>query len=186
MTTDSTIPGRRSGSDKLVCLLSMVKHDRAEKHARSGVEAADKGDWRLAVEELSSALEIFEDLREDARVASLRNSISLCYFAIGQLKKAEVESRKAGRLMHAISDAEGEATAMLGLANILFAKGDLIGSARMFERAAALFRAHCIWDGVMRCHLGLERLALKKGEGGKARRARELAEQARRQLANDG
>ncbi len=182
MTRDSGTGGR--SSDKLAGILHMVKHDRAERHIESGMKAADKKDWKQAVEEFKRALEIFKEIEEDLEAANLHNSLSLCYFALGKFRQAEAESRRAARMMRAAKDTEGEATSLLGLANVLFAMGDLDGSEKMYERAYSLFRTECIWDGVMRSQIGLEKVALKKGERKKAQCARECAEQARRQLVN--
>ncbi|MDD1747297.1 MAG: tetratricopeptide repeat protein [Methanomassiliicoccales archaeon] len=184
LTSDDAGTGHKSGQERLSGLMRMMKRDRAEMHVRVGMEAADKKDWGLAVDELLRALELFEEMEDRTRAASVRNSLSLCYFALGKLKKAETESRRAARMMMEAGDPEGEATALLGLGNVLLARGDLQASERTFMKAFSIFRTQCIWDGVMRSHLGLERVALRKGDGQQAERAREEAERARRQLAN--
>jgi tetratricopeptide (TPR) repeat protein len=170
--------------EKLSGLMRMMKRDRAEMHIRSRMEAADKKDWGLAVDELLRALELFEEMEDLVRAASARNSLSPCYFALGKLKKAEAESRRAARMMMEACDPEGEATALLGLGNVLMARGDLQASERSFMQAFSIFRAQCKWDGVMRSQLRLERVALRKGNGQQAERAREEAERACRRLAN--
>jgi tetratricopeptide (TPR) repeat protein len=162
----------------------MMKHDRAETHVRTGMDAADKKDWGLAVDELLRALNLFEEMEDRARAASVRNSLSLCYFALGKLSKAETEARRAARMMREASDSEGEATALLGLGNVLLARRELQAAERTFMKAFSIFRTQCIWDGVMRSQLGLEKVALIKGDKQQAESAREEAERARRQLVN--
>ena len=184
LTRDGVEAGHSSGQEKLTRLMRMMKHDRAEMHVRAGMEAADKKDWVSAVEELLRALDLFGEMEDRTRAASVHNSLSLCYFALGRLSKAETESRRAARMMREASDPEGEATALLGLGNVLLARGDLQASERTFMKAFSIFRTQCIWDGVMRSQLGLERVALMKGDKRQAERAREEAERARRQLAN--
>lgn len=183
-TEASATRPKESGSAKLAGLMQMVKRDRAEKHFQAGMVAADKKEWKEAVEELERARDLFHEMGEAYREASVLSSLSLCHFALGELDSSEQEGIEAAEHMREAEDAEGEATAILGLGYVYLGKGDLETAQQTFFRAFSMFRSQDNWDGVMRSHLGLEKVALKRGSKKEAAKERELAEQARRRLVN--
>ena len=175
---------KESGGAKLAGLIQMMKRDRAERHFQAGLTSANRKEWEEAVEELVRAIELFQELEDANRQASVLSSLSLCHYANGDLDLAQETSERTIELMSSVEDAEGEATAVLGLAHIFLTKGDLEEAKRTFFRAFSMFRVQDNWDGVMRSHLGLERVALEQGSMEEAVKERELAEEARRKLAN--
>lgn len=163
-------------------LMAFIKSDRAERHVRLGKELVDNKQWEEAQKEFLDALALFEEQGAMPRVSQMLSSIALCCFALKRYDEASNYLCSAITVLKGIGDEEGEATAHLGLGDVLLEKGDQEGALDSFERALTLFARNNIYDGMTYAYKGMKRVYEAMGDVARAEEAEQRADEARRKL----
>jgi len=175
------IPGG-SGKDKFASLMNFMKSDRAERHVAKGRDFVEQKDWENAKKEFEDALTSFQELEAWPRAAAMLSSLALCCCALKEFDQATVHLCQAITLYQGLGDEEGEATADLGLGDVLLAKDDHPGALEAFQKALGIFSRNQIFDGAAYAYRGMERVYRATGDKEKEEEARYQSEDARRKL----
>lgn len=116
----------RDDAQRSAAYLGMAAAHRATGAATAGLAVLD------VVEPLAVAAGL---LREASRAAYLRGCLE---FARGDARASEAAQERARVRAHAVDDAECEAQALSGLADVLYADGRMVSAYAAFERCVAL------------------------------------------------
>ncbi|MFA5312480.1 MAG: tetratricopeptide repeat protein [Methanomassiliicoccales archaeon] len=122
--------------DSMTDLMFTLKHVRATKAAKVGMESLGENDWAHALEGFREAAELFEEMGLQVQLSNMLSMQGLCLFALNELDEATDVMRRAIDLKDVPSD--DKANDLLGLGEILLKKDDPECALASFEEAVAI------------------------------------------------
>lgn len=129
-------PSRKQSLTELMC---SVRQITASKTLASGIDHVSKNEWEEALDDLTEARSLYEDLGDRMQISNILSVQGLCLFALGRLDEAVDTMRETVKMKDELGLLEGKATDLLGLGEILLKKGDRENASATFNEAREIF-----------------------------------------------
>ncbi|MDB9313735.1 tetratricopeptide repeat protein [Spirulina sp. CS-785/01] len=138
--------------------------NEADFLVRQGRQAAARGDYERAVLLWEGALDLYEQIRDDAALATAAEALGNGYSQLGQYAKAEYYIRRRLAVLRDLEDFRGQVDALNHLGTVLLFNQNLDGAGASFQQALDIAQSIDSQEGIALSVSNLGLLATREGQ----------------------